>query len=221
MSDFSRQHEIFDNEKFNTPINIVGCGATGSWVTLMLAKMGIKDITCWDFDKVEEHNLPNQFFDMLSIGYNKAEELAILCKKFSSISIKKNVERVTGKQRLEGIIFMLTDTMSSRKEIFDIAIKLKPQINLLIETRMDLRGGRIYTLNPCDFTHIKKYEETIYTDEESAVSACGTSQSIISTAINIASLAVWQMINWCHSTQYANEILVDCENNNIFTQRWE
>lgn len=221
MNDFSRQHEIFDVEKFNTPINIVGCGATGSWVALMLAKMGISNITCWDFDKVEEHNLPNQFFDMLSIGYNKAEELAILCNKFSSISIKKNVERVTGKQRLEGVVFMLTDTMSSRKEIFDMAIKLKPQIDLLIETRMDLCGGRIYTLNPYDFTHIKKYEETFYTDEDSAVSACGTSQSIISTAINIASLAVWQMINWHNQISYANEILVDCENNNMFAQRWE
>ena len=116
---------------------------------------------------------------------------------------------------------MLTDTMSSRKEIFDMAIKLKPQIDLLIETRMDLCGGRIYTLNPYDFTHIKKYEETFYTDEDSAVSACGTSQSIISTAINIASLAVWQMINWHNQISYANEILVDCENNNMFAQRWE
>ena len=52
-------------KKFNTPIHIIGCGATGSWVALMLAKMGISNITCWDFDKVEEHNLPNQFFYFL------------------------------------------------------------------------------------------------------------------------------------------------------------
>lgn len=220
--DFSRQHEIFDYETFETPVHVIGCGATGSWVALMLAKMGVKDVTLWDFDKVEEHNLPNQFFNKEAVGMLKADETTKLCNSFGGIKCfaTKNV-KVDGSQPLSGVIFMLTDTMSSRKEIYNRAIKYRPNIELLIETRMDLKGGRIYTINPTNFEHTKKYEETLYSDEESAVSACGTSQSIISTAIQIASMAIWQMINWHNDVEYNNEILLDCENNNILTQRWE
>ena len=140
---------------------------------------------------------------------------------FSDVDITAKTDKVTASTRLSGVIFMLTDTMSSRKDIFEKAIRYKPNIPLLIETRMDLIGGRIYTINPCDLQHIRKYEETLYSDEESAVSACGTSQSIVSTAIQIASTAVWQMINWHNENKYNNEILIDCQYNNILTQRWE
>lgn len=62
MNDFSRQVNIFKPEEFKTPIQIIGAGATGSWVALSLAKMGIENMTIYDFDEVGMHNLPNQCF---------------------------------------------------------------------------------------------------------------------------------------------------------------
>ena len=83
MSDYSRQNEIFNNETFfPRQYKLLGCGATGSWVTIMLAKMGVSNVTCWDFDKVEEHNLPNQFFDKHALGAYKSEELVEICSNF-------------------------------------------------------------------------------------------------------------------------------------------
>ena len=58
--DISRHKELFNPYYFNTPVTIIGAGATGSWLALMLAKLGIQDITVYDFDVVEEHNVPNQ-----------------------------------------------------------------------------------------------------------------------------------------------------------------
>ena len=60
--DFSRQYRIYNPEKSNLDITIIGAGSTGSFTALNLAKMGIKKIKGIDFDIVEAHNLPNQFF---------------------------------------------------------------------------------------------------------------------------------------------------------------
>lgn len=206
---FSRQIEIFDPATFNTPVHVIGAGATGSWVTLFLAKLGVKDITVWDFDRVEEHNLPNQAFGLIDIGLPKADAVAAEVLRATGTVIKANIQEVNARTRLNGIVFMLTDTMKSRKEIWDGAIKLNYGVKLLIETRMGLRGGRIYTIFPTDIQQIRKYEGTFYTDEEATASACGVSQSIICTAVNIASLAVWQFLKYNREEDFSNELLID------------
>jgi hypothetical protein len=105
--------------------------------------------------------------------------------------------------------------MKSRKEIFD-SCKMNFGVKLWIETRMGLEGGRVYVINPCDMNQVTKYEATFsYTDEEVTTSACGTSQSVVATAVNIASLAVWQVIKYQliqegkDDVSFDNEILLD------------
>ena len=221
MSDYSRQKDIFDVEKFNLPVHVIGAGATGSWVALLLAKLGVKDIHAWDFDIVAEHNLPNQFFALNDIGNTKVTALQHEVLKVCDVCITPHNMRVDGKQRLSGIVFMLTDTMKSRKEIYEKAVKLKVGVKLLIETRMGLSEGRIYTINPMDMTETSEYEKTFYGDDEAHVSACGTSQSIITTAMSIASMAVRQMINYINNKPLNHELLIDFENNAIYNRKYE
>jgi len=218
--DVSRHRDLFNPEKFPHPIHVVGGGATGSWLTLCLAKLGLTNITTWDFDRVEEHNLPNQFFAMDDIGRNKVDALALGVRHYAGIEIITKNLRVDGNQPLEGIVFMLTDTMHSRKEIYMDAVKLKPSVKLLIETRMGVSEGRIYTINPMDFEQCKRYEATLYSDDEAPVSACGTSQSVVTTAMSIASQAVRQMINWHREVPINQELLIDFEYNNIYPQKF-
>jgi len=236
MSDYTRQIDVFDNQNFTTPVHIIGAGATGSWVVLMLAKMGIPNIHVWDFDKVEEHNLPNQAFrsefevydedniDTTStdIGRPKATAINDVCYNMTGndFQIKSHIERVDGSQRLSGIVFMLTDTMSSRKEIYEKAIKNKVNVKLLIETRMDLRGGFVYCIDPSNPVHQEQYEQTLYTDEESVKSACGTSQSLIATAMEISAKAVWQLIKFHNNTPIPNCISIASEGDFIVADTW-
>lgn len=227
--DFSRQKEIFVPENFSLPVHVIGAGATGSWLTLFLAKMGITNITVYDFDKVEEHNLPNQLYrDGMQGGGNisdvsilKPMALGHIVKQFTGTDIKVSYERVTGDtETLNGVVFILTDSMKSRKEIFDRAIKMKYGTNLLIETRMDLEEGRIYTINPINSKHITEYEKTLYSDDTAAVSACGASRSIVSTAALIASYAVWQLINFHNDVEIDNEIIFNIKHNSLMTRRF-
>jgi len=43
-------------------VDIIGAGATGSHVVMLLAILGFTNIHVWDFDRVEAHNLANQSF---------------------------------------------------------------------------------------------------------------------------------------------------------------
>ena len=52
--DIRRHMELFNPEKFTLPVHIIGAGATGSWLALSLAKLGITNITVWDFDVVAD-----------------------------------------------------------------------------------------------------------------------------------------------------------------------
>lgn len=221
VNNFSRQVNAFDVEKFNLPVHIVGVGATGSWLTLALAKMGISNITVYDFDDVEEHNIPNQAFNIGQCGMNKAMALKELVELNTGISIKAKNMKVSGDERMQGIVFVLTDSMKSRKNIYEKACKFNPGVKLMIETRMDLKGGRIYTIDPSNFDHIKKYEETLYTDEEVIEpSGCRVSQTIVSSGLGIISYAIWQMINFANGVSNTNEILVDFENAYMLNTNW-
>ena len=75
--DYWRQLDIFSPKNFTTSITIIGAGATGSYIAWLLAKMGCRDITVYDADKIENHNLPNQIYGIKDIGKKKV--LAIIC----------------------------------------------------------------------------------------------------------------------------------------------
>lgn len=228
MLDVSRHVELFNPYNFNTPVHIIGVGATGSWVALFLAKLGIKDITIWDFDIVEAHNIANQFYSNIplaglsvprDIGNPKTQCLQNNVYDMTRTTIKIENEKVTN-QRLNGVIFLMVDTMEDRKTIWRNCIRLKPHIQHLIEPRMGLHVGRIYNINPVDLTQIEEYEKNFYDDKVAEVSACGASTSVISTAVGIASWCVRQLINWFNEEELDNEILIDFKNNNIITTRW-
>ena len=72
---YHRQLDILDPKSMDVPVTIIGAGATGSFTALSLAKMGIRNITIYDFDTVEEHNLPNQFYRQCDLGKRKVEAL--------------------------------------------------------------------------------------------------------------------------------------------------
>jgi molybdopterin/thiamine biosynthesis adenylyltransferase len=188
----------------------------------MLSKLGVKNVTLHDFDIVEEHNIPNQGFSAHQIGSNKADALRNMCQSMGGTNIDYKVSReaVTADTQLEGVVFMLTDTMKSREDIFKGAIKYKPNCKILIETRMGLDMCRIYCVDPNDLDIVDKYEKTLYGDENAEVSACGTSISVVTSAMNTATLAVRAMLNWNNGISVNNEIIEDFKYNATYIQKW-
>lgn len=202
-----RHLSVFKPNAFgNRRIDVVGCGATGSPIVMLLAKLGVENIHVWDFDRVEDHNIANQIYGLSDVGDLKVEALARRVKADTGTSITVYPEKVES-QPLGEVVFLLTDTMKSRKEIWDGTLKYKLRTKLCIETRMGADSGRIYTVNPNKREHVHAWEEAWYPDEEAEVSSCGSSISVGPTAHIVAGLAVWQMIRWFSIEQGSDDVL--------------
>lgn len=217
--DTRRHAELFEPHTFTDGVTVIGAGATGSWLVMQLAKLGITEITVYDFDVVEEHNIPNQLFGLSDVG--KPKVLALFEHVFNATGteiIMKNEKFVD--QRLDGYVFLMVDTMSGRKEIFNASIKMKTSVKLLVEPRMGLDEGRIYTVEPMNLKQIKKYEACWYPDEVAPVSACGTSMSVITSALVVSAWCARQLINAHAGVENSNEILIDMKYNSLIEYRW-
>ena len=79
--DFTRQNRILNPDECYSNIHIIGAGSTGSFIALNLAKMGMKNIIVYDFDKVEEPNIPNQFYRIKDVGKYKVTALKQIIKE--------------------------------------------------------------------------------------------------------------------------------------------
>jgi molybdopterin/thiamine biosynthesis adenylyltransferase len=193
----SRHIDVFSPDALgNMRIDVIGAGATGSRVVLSLAKLGLVNIHVWDYDIVESHNIANQIYRLGDIDRVKVEALQAIVEEATGTKITIHPEKVDGSQKLGEIVFLLVDTMQSRKEIWQKAVRNKIRVKLMIETRMGSDTGRIYSVLPADPDAITKYDESLYDDVEAEVSACGTSISVGPTADVVSGLAVWQMIRW-------------------------
>ena len=206
--DYRKQINLIDAEEVNVPINVIGCGALGSWLVLFLLKMGFKNITVYDFDNIEEHNIPNQCFSESQVGMTKVDAMDSLCKMFNKDAeerIKFVNQKITLKEvwNMEGIILCAVDSMRVRKEIYMNSIKRK-DCDLFIEARLSIWGAYVYTLT--QNTIFEKYEETLYDDEEAEVSPCGVSQTALPSAVNAASIMIMQMIQWLNGEEPVSKI---------------
>src|SRR6185295_15091851 len=53
---FRRQLDLLPLDRLDVPVTVLGAGAVGSFVTLTLCKMGLRDLTVFDDDIVDVHN---------------------------------------------------------------------------------------------------------------------------------------------------------------------
>ncbi len=79
MNLYERQKEL----KLNIPdkVAVVGCGGIGSWVSLSLALLGVKELILVDYDIVEETNLNRTPFRINDIGKYKVNAMFELIKE--------------------------------------------------------------------------------------------------------------------------------------------
>ncbi len=192
----ARHMDVLNPLKHKHPIHIIGAGATGSRLFASLVELGFEDITVYDDDIVESHNLANQLFIQDDIGVLKVDALDKWAKAKLGEGLRSGQyisKRLPQEDIiLEGTVFLLTDTMSSRKEIYEECLKDNPFIERVFETRMASSYGNVYAFDP-NITG-KQWLETLIDDKEAEKSACGGTISVGATASIIANQAIWQFV---------------------------
>ena len=192
----ARHREIINPLLHKHPIHIIGVGATGSRLFASLVELGFDDISVYDDDIVESHNLANQLFVMDDIDKPKVDGLNRWVHQKLGEGLKYgeyNITKLPNKEfELEGTVFLLTDTMSSRREIYEACLKDNIMVERVIETRMASSFGNIYSFDPNKTG--EQWVQTLISDDEGEKSSCGGSISVGATASIIANQAVWQFM---------------------------
>ena len=212
MVDDRRQTGIVHIREFDVnKIAIIGCGAIGSFTAISLAKMGLKEFNLFDDDKVEQHNLPNQFFTLNDIGKSKVDATSMHMKSFnkevkvSSYGVRFN-SRIFSDMK-EQIVISCVDSIDSRRDIFKVVKKSKA-VQFFIDGRMAGLQGQVYTIDMTDKSQVKYYEDTLFSSGEAVKQRC-TEKAIIFTVLGIASLICNQIVKAFNEEKYRNFIVLD------------
>lgn len=227
MIDAQRHLSVFDPDAFGGKnVDVIGVGATGSKVVLSLAKLGIQKIRVWDPDVVEKHNVGNQAFGADDVGRKKVVALQEMVFRQTGLALEARAEYVDGTQELSPIVFLLTDTMSSRKQIWEGSVRFKSRVKLMVETRLGADMTYIYSINPCASPEVRGWESTLCEDAKVERSACGSKISVGPSAGILAEKAVWQLIRWFaiengHDDVLNHEIVETFRPPAIYTRQFE
>lgn len=201
--DLNKSYEFFQPEMLGKDrIHIIGCGAIGSTVAENLVRFGITNITLYDFDKVEPHNIANQMFVQSDIGKLKVDAVADMLAAINP-EVKGGLRLVkegwTG-QRLSGYVFLCVDNIELRKKIAE-SCKMNTFVKGMFDFRMGLTDGQHYAADWRDRKMVKDFIASMeFTHEEAAaetpVSACNITLSVCPTVRTIVAYGVSNFINF-------------------------
>ena len=208
--DYTRQIDIFNPEQFkDIKIGVIGVGSVGSFIVLTLAKMGFTNITVWDDDVVEEHNLPNQFYPLNSIGRPKVSALRDVVKQMSGIEVNARQQTYgEGSYMIlqdNFILISAVDSIESRREIWK-GINLV-NCKLYIDSRMGGEYIRIFTVKGQeDYAH---YEKSL---EKAGIQLPCTARTIIYNVLANASLVALLIKKFLKGEPIGKEVTFDMKN---------
>ena len=181
---------------------------------LILSLLGFNNIVVYDFDIIEEYNIPNQFYRIEDIGKHKTVALKEIVKSFSDIDIEINNIEVTEKTIIEdelNIIYILTfDTLKNRKLIFDKIKHLNE--NYIVDSRCGGEEYHILSYNLSNKNEVNEWEKSFNIKETNLPcgekSICYTNLSVAAEVCNII-----KKIN--NGEQYPNKLIRHMKTYNI------
>lgn len=179
---YKRQLDIVKPSELGFPITVIGAGGIGSWTTLALAKMGADTITVIDFDTVEEHNLPSQFYSPEDVGKSKVDALQIITRTFTdAVPVPFNgkfEEYIASGLPLGRVVICAVDSLEARKKIWEVVKKLFGMVDLYIDARMGGDQLRVLCVSPYNADSIVKYQKKMDSTAPADPTPC-TARSII------------------------------------------
>lgn len=181
---FRRQLDLLPLDKLGVPITVIGAGAVGSFTTLTLAKMGFTDLTVYDDDIVDSHNLSNQMYRLEDLGRLKVDALADLVRSFEGIEIRTVPTRFAS-GRLSGVVIGAVDSMASRQVIWE-AMRFDPSVGLFIDARMGGLVSIVRAVRPTSPADVRRYEASLHADDDAIQEPC-TARAILFTVLALAS----------------------------------
>jgi sulfur carrier protein ThiS adenylyltransferase len=196
-SPYSRHLGIFNPHKFKLSASVVGCGAIGSFVAVGLAKMGVKDQTIFDMDKVEIENLPVQLHSKSGIGREKTEMTAEMIREScpEDVDVATKGEWHATDSLKTDIVVAAVDSLPVRKAIWE-SVKYDDSVKILVDARIGGTAMKLFAVNPIDQDDIKKYDASFPTgDMEGSELPC-TERGVIDVSLFASAMMIRSIRRW-------------------------
>lgn len=174
-------------------IAVIGVGAIGRNVALLLAQIGAESLTLIDPDTIEELNIGPQGFWPIQIGSPKADVVADDVLALNPDSCPRSIIDVykSGQLSNETVIFCCVDSMRARADIFNSELH---HLRFFCDGRMAAETCRILTVEPLE-KFIAHYRGTLHTDQEAIQESC-TAKATCYCANIAAGFMVAQFTKW-------------------------
>ena len=192
-----RQSGIIDQTQIETTkVGIIGAGAIGRQLAVMLGVMGVGHIEIIDNDIVDTENLGCQGHLEKQVGMNKAVAVAETIAEINScIKVVPYKERYYGPEmNLTGMaaVFSCVDQMDVRKYLFDNW--RCSNVPLFVDGRMSAMTCRSIAANRGKPETLRYYQKTLFEQKDGVIAPC-TAKSTFFNANIAAGLMVGMFVN--------------------------
>lgn len=211
----AKHYEYFQPDSIKENIHIIGCGAIGSTVAFLLAKLGITNLILYDEDVVESKNVANQMYRDIDVGKPKVEALKeILLDINPDLEGKIQTRGFYKDEELDGYVFMAADSIVVRRSIVE-SNKFNMNVIGMFDFRMRLEDAQHYA---ADWSNVRMKDDLLasmnFTDEEAAEqtprSACHETLSFMPTITSICSWGVDNFVRFVKDkTKLKKQILLN------------
>lgn len=216
--DLAKSYDFFNPNVCPDMINIIGTGSVGSVVADLLARFGLENISLYDFDIVESHNLVNQMFTTEDLYQPKVEAVAKHLIKINPALEETLVLHKDGwkGQKLSGYVFLCVDNIDLRREIVQTN-KFNNTIKAVFDFRTGLTSYQHYAadwesyaqkmglLSRMEFTHEEAQQAV-------PMSACHVALCVAPTVRMVSNVGVCNFINFVKDKNLKTAIVGDAFN---------
>jgi len=199
---FLRNKDLIDQSLLDK-ITVIGLGGIGSTVVTLLSIMGFDEITGWDDDILEEHNLSSTTYPWTNVDTHKTEAAKIQALRYggddagNGCRFNAKTERWNSSKPLGHKVITCLDSMDTRMEVYECWRDMNYDSGFLIDLRMDALSFEMVTTT-------RKYDEFDkywITDAEIEPAPCTMKHTIFSSSI-IGGLGVSQVFNCVANKPY-------------------
>lgn len=215
--DLSKSYEFFQPSMCDGRIHIIGCGSVGSTVAELLVRYGLTNITLYDFDHVEAHNIANQMFDSTDIGKEKVTAVAdhLIAINPELRDTLRIADKGYTNQKLSGYVFLCVDNIDLRRKIAE-----ENRNNVFIKAMFDFRtrltDAQHYAADWSDEKHKEAFINSMQFSHEEAsketpMSACHVTLSVAATVRLICTYGVVNFIDFLKKGTLKKTVLINTE----------
>lgn len=211
-----KSQDYFDPTKVNKRCHIIGCGSVGSTVAELLIRLGITNISLYDFDVVSAHNLANQMFVNSDIKRMKTEalrDLLLAINPEAKEGIKIYNEGWTDKTRLDGYVFLCVDNIDLRRTIAQ-KNRANMSIKAMFDFRTRLEDAQHYAADWSNAKHVENLLKTMDFSHEEAkaatpVTACNVEMGVAYTVRIVCSYGIANFVNFLRAGSLKTIVTID------------